>query len=165
MAFHTAWQNWRGKEAAPTTAQVRPEDLGPALRGISVLGANAPDNITYRIIGAVHENAIRVDLTGKKVTTMVPDGEEAPRLIRLWSIAAVPCGAVADMIYVRPSGAEHRARRLFLPVLSGVADEPRRTYMAMDMMGKRIEPHSQDASLTTLQQSFNYIDIGYGIPE
>ncbi|MBT4689109.1 MAG: PAS domain-containing protein [Rhodospirillaceae bacterium] len=165
LAFLEAWLRWRGDDLVPSVTQVRPEELGKALTGLSILEVHTRDRSTYRLVGSTHIDAMGRDLTGKEVASVTPEKDQAPRMAGLWNMVSVPCGAISELSYLRQSGNSNPTRRLVLPVTPKSIGEPKRLYVALDAFGPRAMPDDPPAGPVTLTEKVTHVDIGFGVPE
>lgn len=166
LAFLRAWLGWRGEAHAPLADAVRPEDLGPALVGLSVLEARAPDDVSYRLVGQSHVEAAGTELKGMSFTDLAPPEERQTRIERARNCLAYPCGALSESRLVRPSGFETEVRALALPVLARAPGDPKLVYIALDSYGGAPGRHSGEGPVINVPvaDALDYIDIGCGAP-
>ncbi|MBC8239080.1 MAG: PAS domain-containing protein, partial [Alphaproteobacteria bacterium] len=137
LAFLTAWQRWRGDDPVPSVDRIKPEELGKALNGLSILEVHSPECSKYRLVGASHIQAMGRDLTGEEVASVTPKNDQAQRMQGLWTMVSVPCGAIAELSYVRQSGFRTPTRRLVLPATPKSSGGTQRLYVAGDISGGR----------------------------
>ncbi|MDE0943863.1 MAG: PAS domain-containing protein [Alphaproteobacteria bacterium] len=165
LAFLDAWQRWRKDDPMPSTDRIKPEELGPAMSSLSVLEAHSQDSIKFRLVSALLAEIMGEDFTGRNITSMVPEDNRQRALGRLWNVAAVPCGTILAMTYIRPSGASLMTRRLILPVAPMSSDQPTWLYFAIEVFGDRPKPYDPPESTIAVMEESTYVDIGYGAPE
>ncbi|NQV61835.1 MAG: PAS domain-containing protein [Alphaproteobacteria bacterium] len=165
LAFLAAWQRWRGDDPVPSVDRIKPEELGRALNGLSILEVHSPERSQYRLVGASHIQAMGRDLTGEEVASVTPKNGQTQRMQGLWTMVSVPCGAIAELSYVRQSGFRTPTRRLVLPATPKSPGGAQRLYVAVDMFGGQAMRDDPPAGPVELTEEVTYVDIGRGAPE
>ncbi|MBT3535208.1 MAG: PAS domain-containing protein [Rhodospirillaceae bacterium] len=165
QAFIAAWQMWRGTHMVPNLDDVRPEILGNAINGVSVVELLSPNDAVYRLVGNLHTEVMGREMAGTYLSEVTRPEEQKARMTRLWKIANTPCGVFVQLTVVRQSGVSDPVCRVILPVRPSEPTEPMRLYGAMDRHGEAKTIDNVPADLISLAQNVDYIDISHGVPE
>mgnify|MGYP002725685955 CR=1 FL=1 len=165
LALLAAWQRWRGGALLPSVDQVRPEELGKALNGLTIMDVHSPDRVIYRLVGNTHVQVFGEDLTGQDVGSVMVKEERNRRLKHLWDFVTVPCGAAAKMVYVRQSGGKTKTQLLIMPVLPRNSGVPKRLYLSMDVLDGLTSQPDPIVGPVKLLEGLTYVDIGNGTPQ
>ncbi len=163
--FLEAWQDWRGDKLLPDRKDVRPERLGPALEGVSILEYRGPDELNYHLASTLLNELLGRDRTGDNYA-LGPDPELAAlRLHRHNLIRQTPCGMVALVDLKLPSGRVISLTTLTLPVRADCADQYDRAYVAADSHGARDWHDVQSIAVLPIAHQVIAVDIGAGEPD
>ncbi len=165
LAFVAAWQQWRGTELVPRLEDVRPEILGQAINGLSVVELLSPDDAVYRLVGKLHTEVMGRELAGTHISEVTKPDEQKPRMQRLWNIANTPCGMYVQSTVVRDTGVADPLCRIIFPVRPAGPSDPMRLYGAMDRYGHSGSLNEQPVELISVSHEVQYIDIGCGVPD
>jgi hypothetical protein len=164
LALIVAWQRWRKNEILPNVGDVRPEELGSALRGISVAEVLSRHDTVFRFVSSLHEEIMGRDLQGVNLRDVSHPKGLASRMERLWNLASQPCGVVVTLNMIRKNYASEATLRLLLPVLPQNPSQPMRLYGALDRIGEHTTMSDDPVSQVAVADDFEYIDIGCGTP-
>ena len=164
LALLAAWQTWRRDGAIPRSADVRPEDLGRALAGVSILEAHAPDRLIYRLFGGVPTAIGGADLKGMNLMDVMarPGPDEAND--RMWRLARTPCGGIYALSLARRRDKPTPICGVVLPVSPNDPVEPMLLYTSVDRLAVPGRRATEPASRMNRPSEFTFIDIGYGVP-
>lgn len=162
-AFLSAWLQWRGERPLPVRADVRPEQLGPALSALSVLEVVAPDEIVVRLVSSEAEAFWGVPIKGRNYVDLVRPEDRPERIERHQRLINTPCGALTATQLVSERRLVASVRAVILPVAAEAGATPTFLYIATDFDRER-----QLARTTThaapLAGGFEHVDIGFGVP-
>lgn len=133
--------------------------------GVSVLEVHSPENITFRLVSALHTEISGQNLRGKNYIKFTPPEHQRIRGERYQNKASVPCGSLAYQAVAQKSGLETPTISLALPVAPTSPGEPMKIYAATDITGNGQLTKFDTMHLQPLSDEFIYLDIGNGAPE
>ena len=118
-----------------------------------------------RVSSSIARERTGRDSQGTNLIEMTRPEDRAMRMKRLWQLATVPCGALADTRLSLKSGLESVLHSLVLPVAPAPDAAPRLLYVVSEFAGKR-EPNQDDRrDGMPLSHHYRLIDIGAGAPD
>jgi hypothetical protein len=165
LKFLQCWKGWRRSAMLPSRENVRPEDLGPAIRDFSILEVFSPQKAIYRLAGTSHVEAFGPEIVGANLFDYTPPEAVDTRSRRTWAQVTRPCGSYLVMTHKLSSRRETVTRTLSLPVRPNEPDGAMLLYLAIDTVGAGAEPGEETLSEIALAREYLLIDIGHGVPD
>lgn len=165
-AFAEAWQRWRGAELVPRRSAVRIEEITKLLPLLSVLEVASPEVASIRLAGTALCEAMGVELTGLNYYDMTDPEDRVLRMARTRKLVELPCASHYMHVVVYKSGRSILTEGLAMPVWPNDASHPPQFFAVwMPLEETRFEGTVADPTTMKTAESFQFVDIGAGIPD
>ena len=156
------WHSIRGADAVPSRSDVRPGDLRKLLPSIMMLEYKPTGELIFRLVGSAIVDKLGTDFTGMNQFDLFPKGHRKPARERYLNVLNQPCGVHVHREMRSRYGAGFTADIVYLP-LRDRSDAVSQLIGIAAVAGGRDCKRDESASLTP-QESFEYLDLGNGVP-
>lgn len=163
-AFFEYWKKARGDQQMPGPSDIQPADFTHLLPNVRYMRWEGCDRLIFTVWGTGLVEWLKIDLTGKNVFDILPEGERETELCRLRNLHEKPCGFVQRRAVSDTSGRSLLFEFLTLPVSAGSDGELRMIGTGSFCEGVAVERVDIDPTPQTVIREFHYLDIGFGIP-
>ncbi|MEC9347471.1 MAG: PAS domain-containing protein [Pseudomonadota bacterium] len=164
LAFLRAWQGWRRDGGVPTTADVRPEDLGRAMSALAVYDITDENRLTFRLAGDVQDLMAFRPLKGQVLSDLLDPPEHAATIARARALRRLPCGVMTLTTTTAKSGRQATLRSLFLPVADARTGAVTRAFSAVDPGARPGRGLPDPTVRIAVAERVDFIDLGFGVP-
>ncbi|WP_422026334.1 PAS domain-containing protein [Pyruvatibacter mobilis] len=164
QAFWEFWLELRGDRAMPAAGDINPAGFRHLLPHVRCMRWDGPERVVFTLWGTGLGEWLKVDPTGQNVFDLIPKAERSREKVRLENLHRYPCAFVQQRSVTDVRGTTFLFEFLTLPVAAGADGAPRMIGTGAFCSDAPLGRADADPDQRTVQRSFRYIDIGFGVP-
>jgi hypothetical protein len=159
------WTAAREDKLMPRRSDIDPGKLRAIMPQIAVVAVSSPGTVGIRLAGTAYRDIFGFEPTSKNLIALTPANMRRVRAYRFHMGVTQPCAGRTVLSFDYSHGASDRFEFLALPLEAASAELPRMMICAIEsLLGRRWRNETSEEVIAGPAESFEFIDIGAGIP-
>jgi hypothetical protein len=159
------WSAWRGERLLPRRSEIDLGSIKHILPDVSLIEVRSPDEAVFRVAGSSFRDFAGFEVTGHNYIALLEPRRREAVASTIQLVVGRPVGVLYSMRHRFPSGAVIPIEVMSLPI---EADKPGGARLILSsnilLMSRREEPEAAPDRRLPHPGTYDFIDIGAGIP-